>query len=202
MTPDDHDTLYGSPGLYEYGDEQTIESGEPADVPADADSADRHLRLAARARGQKARLEDLFDREIARLYERRQAAVDPLDREIRWRETAVEQWHRREFAAKRVGKSVTLPHGSSALRKAQPKVEVSDPGALLAWAEGRGLVDRLFLPRERPPSLSAIKKLLDVRPGEPGETVPLIDRDTSEVVPGVVAVHRHDTASISEGDDR
>lgn len=179
--------------LYE-SDPSELEGHGPYDnePPKDLGRVDWHLRKSEVLSARIDELGELFNAEIVRLGQRRDEVIGGLERRRQWHDEAVEAWHRREYGARRVEKTVNLPHGSSELRSPPAAFEVVDEDAFKGWAAMVGVEEALWPPK--PPVLSkrAAKDLLKPAggKGEPGARVEAVyeevDRDTGEVIRDVV----------------
>lgn len=190
--------LYGDRGPI---DEQQGPWDEP-EPPRDLSQVDWHMRRANALDAEMARIKALFDEEIARLERRRDDLIGKLERMRQWHTEAVEAWHRREHAAGRASKTMTLPHGKSTLVKPQIAVEVVDEEALRGWAVVNDKEDVLWPPKDPPLSKKTLKALAkpSVEKPEPGSRVDAVDWETGEVVPGVVYRQSRDRHDVKGAD--
>lgn len=147
----------------------------------DDSTADWALRRIAWHTAQIVRRREFVQREIERLQAYLQAETERHERSIRFFESHLrayfEQLRQQGLLGDR--KTYRLPHGALQVRASGPKFERNDE-KLLPWAKAVGLV-RI----KEQPDWSAIKERLHVT-----DSLAVVDRETGEVVPGVVVVER------------
>lgn len=172
--------------MYQPGDDWNYDvEAEPA---RDTDQANRHMQRVRSLRLRADEVAEMYSKEIERLRYEMESQCDTLAKAWDWHERSVAEWHRRELAAGRVGKTVKLPAGQSSLRHRKPALEIEDEAELLAWIEGEGLESLLNAAARRTPSKSALKDLFGDVEGEPGELVPLLENKSGKAMPGGVAM--------------
>lgn len=145
----------------------------------DDSTADWALRRIAWHTAQIARRREFVQREIERLQAYLQAETERHERSINFFEAHLRDYYRRLQEQGLLGdrKTYRLPHGALVVRKSGPKFERNDE-QLLPWAKAVGLV-RV----KDTPDWAAIKERLHVT-----DSMAVVDRETGEVVPGVVVV--------------
>lgn len=173
-----------------------IYGSNPApDLPPvdDASRANYYLRQVAMLRRQSASIESVFDDEIDALKQRKTGALDALATDIDRYTAKIEDWHRRELAAGRATKTITLPHGVSAIAKGRTSYKVTDEDALRAFldeltdSEGRPWSARVFR-RKEDYLVSELAKALKPKDwGEPGSDLEVVtsDGEILDEVPGL-----------------
>ena len=145
----------------------------------DDSTADWALRRIAWHTAQIVRRRQFVQREIERLQAYLQAETERHERSTRFFEAHLRAYFGRLRAEGALGnrKTYRLPHGALQVRASGPKFERNDE-RLLPWAKAVGLV-RI----KEQPDWSAIKDRLHVT-----DSRAVVDRETGEVVPGVVVV--------------
>ena|SRR5690606_702614 len=145
----------------------------------DDSAADWALRRIAWHQAQIARRREFVQREIERLQAYLQAETERHERSIRFFEAHLRDYFERLRAEGALGnrKTYRLPHGSLQMRASGPKFERDDK-QLIEWARQHGLVRVSEVP-----DWSSIKERLTVT-----DSLIVVDRETGEVVPGVVVV--------------
>lgn len=166
---------------------QEIDECPPGDVLPSAPSwqieddsqADWALRRIAWHQQQIERRKQFVQREIERLQNYLEVETERHERSIRFFEAHLRAYFERLRAEGALGnrKTYRLPHGALQVRASGPKFERNDE-QLLPWAKAVGLV-RI----KEQPDWSAIKERLHVT-----DSLAVVDRETGEVVPGVVVV--------------
>jgi len=145
----------------------------------DDSTADWALRRIAWHTAQIVRRREFVQREIERLQAYLQAETERHERSIRFFESHLrayfEQLRQQGLLGDR--KTYRLPHGALQVRASGPKFE-RDNKQLLEWAHQHGLV-RV----SEAPDWSTIKERLAVT-----DSLAVVDRETGEVVPGVIVV--------------
>jgi len=143
----------------------------------DDSTADWALRRIAWHQQQIERRKQFVQREIERLQAYLQAETERHERSIRFFESHLrayfEQLRQQGLLGDR--KTYRLPHGALQMRAKSPKFERDDK-QLLEWARQHGLV-RV----SEAPDWSTIKERLAVT-----DSMVVVDRETGEVVPGVI----------------
>lgn len=176
-------TLYDEPdplaSAYTEGEPHQLDPTSEADA---LDQATRHLWHIRQLRGEYNRIADVYDRELARINERRDIRLQGLAAEIEWWEAPLRQLHARLLEANPKRKSVHLPYGELRSRTpTKPVYRVTDIDQFIVWAEGHAaeLVTRktwVDVDRRRiSATLTATESGTAVHP------------ETGEVVPGVTA---------------
>lgn len=172
--------LYGPPAA-EPEDPAAIEYGTAA----------AHNRRATYLAERRREIIAAWEEERARLDHGLALALEPLEREIRWRLAAVEAFHRRHVKA--LGKTVQFPTGPpSKLTLGQPELVVADEDTFRAWAAEAGLEADVWPVKPAPePTLNRTAAKAVARPAidkkkrpEPGSVVAAVTPD-GEPVPGV-----------------
>ena len=156
--------------------------------PADADEADRRLRMLAKVRGEIAEVERQAAAEIARVNEWAESRYSVLHGRAQWLEDGLEMWHRAVLSEDPSRKSISLPCGTLKSRAQQPEWEFSPE--FLPWAvqHAKALV-RIPTPEPQVDKNAAKKALNWADDG----TVMTAD---GEVVPGVTVAVRGPAFSV------
>lgn len=198
---DFHDPVVVDPEPGEYLDDYLDGDINPTQPPTGADDANRYGRHHNRLTHQTAEINELADAEIARIEAWRTAQLDRLGSRLDEIEWALHQWHRAVLADDPTRKTIVLPSITIRSRAAQPDWQWGDETVFVAWA-GDHAPTLIHVPEPRPrPAKAEAKKRLIVPDGDPGETVPVIHPDTGETVPGVTAVIRDRTYTITPTED-
>ena len=154
-----------------------------------------HIRRAKTIAAEAEQVDQLFIDEIDKLKARRKSTAEGYANKHKWHASSVEQWHRAQLAAKSVGKTVKTPHGSSELRGNPTVMQVTDEEKLRTWLAGAGLESKVYPVVEPSLSKAALNDALTIaktKNDEPGTVVAVINPDTGETVPGVVAIKAGD----------
>lgn len=162
-------------------DTSDVDYTTPAVLPTDRDEAFErvrwHARMAAALEAKRERLADMYDDERRRLSERRQVRLGTVVAAKAWHEAPIESYHRMLLAINpNADKTLDLAVGDSKVRTPEtPVAEVDDAAALKAWllANHPELFDL--------PNITTIRSAIRVIEGK------VVDRKTSEIVPGMVA---------------
>jgi hypothetical protein len=145
-------------------------------------TASRMVHRYLRTNDEIARTTALFDAEIERMREARDAALRPLKQRLQWLDSMLKLWHKARLDEDPTATTVRLPTGTLTSAKAQD-AWVYDEAKFLAWARvnAQGAV-------RVPPVVETIdrneaRKLL-------AETISVIEREavikaTGELVPGL-----------------
>lgn len=161
--------------------------------PADADEADRRLRLLAKVRREIAEVERHAADEIDRVNAWAESRYSVLHGRAQWLTDGLEMWHRAVLSEDPSRKSISLPCGTLKSRAQQPEWAFDDE-VFLPWAEvhAPSLV-RVPEPKPAVDRNAAKKALLTV---EVGEGVHSILTEEGEVVPGVTVTVRGPSFSV------
>lgn len=164
-----------------------VSAGHP--VPDDDHGVDRMLARRKWLVSEGERVQSVAEAAIADIETWQREAMEPLAEEIHHIDALAEIWHRRQVREGRPSK-IKLPHGTLVLKPAGAgKAVVSDPEALLAWAEANTPEAVTEKPAPLPTvNLTTLKGLC--RPAgkaEPNSSVPLVGPN-GEKVPGVIIV--------------
>ena len=143
----------------------------------DDSTADWALRRIAWHQAQIERRREFVQREMERLQAYLETEVAKHQRSIQFFESHLRAYFERLRAEGALGnrKTYRLPHGALQVRASGPKFERNDE-QLLVWAKSVGLVRVKEMP-----DWSAIKQRLHVT-----DSLAVVDRETGEVVPGVI----------------
>jgi hypothetical protein len=166
-----------------------LDGGERPWKPTDDSAADWCLRKLARARAQRAEVDNLLKERIEHLRRWHEDATAPLAKEEgHWLGLLEDYalWRREETGAK----SVKLPNGELATRLQRAAVEITDAKALLAWLDDQDadLMDR-WCKLEPQPQVSRLKEDVAITPAGvcyEGEVIPGLG-----VRPDVIKVEAH-----------
>ena|SRR5690606_5421508 len=156
-----------------------VAAGDESWRITDDSTADWALRRIAWHQAQIERRREFVQREMERLQAYLQAETERHERSIRFFESHLRAYFELLRAEGALGnrKTYRLPHGALQMRASGPKFERDDK-QLLEWARQHGLV-RV----SEAPDWSAIKERLAVT-----DSLAVVDRETGEVVPGVIVV--------------
>lgn len=161
-----------------YVEEQMEAQDEGFRIDSD-DKAEWAVRKIRQAQLAIEKRRQFVQREIERLQAYLQAETERHERSIRFFEAHLRAYFERLRAEGALGnrKTYRLPHGALQVRASGPKFERNDE-QLLPWAKAVGLV-RI----KEQPDWPAIKGRLHVT-----DSLAVVDRETGEVVPGVIVV--------------
>ena len=161
--------------------------------PADADEADRRLRLLAKVRREIAEVERHAADEIDRVNAWAESRYSVLHGRAQWLTDGLEMWHRAVLSEDPSRKSISLPCGTLKSRVQQPEWAFDDE-VFIAWArEHAPSLVRVPEPKPAVDRNAAKKALLTV---EVGEGVHSILTEEGEVVPGVTVTGRPPSFSV------
>jgi hypothetical protein len=184
---------------------------EPIDMTHEADAlaqADRYLRYLRVLASDRALIVDVYEAEITRLQERRDAQLATIDAAAERYSGPVRDLHRalREKDDRR--KTIKLPNGTLKSTAGQPGWEV-DPTTFVPWAQENERTELLHDPKPPAPDKKAIKDALQPHPSmaewkddgisEAPEFAALTD--DGQVVPGVTVTPADVTYDIKVGED-
>ena len=182
-------------------DSLALAIGAAADVAAASEPdlwfAEKHMRNIRRIQADVEMTARAFRAEIARLSEQLAEIEGVAGRKVAWHESMVEGFHRALEREGVIGATLTVPSGTSRLRKADPELVVEDEGEFRTFVADNKLEGDL-LNKVPEPSISkrGVAKLLrPLEEGEPGTVSRLVDPD-GQPVPGVSVRFRHKTHSV------
>jgi hypothetical protein len=160
-------------------------------TPEDLDQAARHNRRAAVLARRIQEYRTIFTAEELRLKERLQETLAPLQKELEWRQAAVEAFHRANVGS--MGKTLRFPSGPTSKLTARPlELVIEDPDALRAYLAEQGKEWEVWelVETYRASKLQALLTKATNEKPEPRTRVPALYG--GEVVPGVAYVAAED----------
>lgn len=157
--------------------------------PADADEADRRLRLLAKVRREIAEVERHAADEIDRVNAWAESRYSVLHGRAQWLTDGLEMWHRAVLSEDPSRKSISLPCGTLKSRAQQPEWAFDDE-VFLPWAEVHA------------PELVKVQVRSSVDRNAAKHAIVVLDdgrhivSGTGEVVPGVTVTVRGPSFSV------
>lgn len=165
-------------------------------------TADWAARKLARARRRIQSARTIAEAEIRAITEWLQHETRDNERDARFFEAKLQEWHEDQLIAGEEGKTIRLPAATLSIRAGRTHVEVDDEEALTQWLE-----EHLDRPDEAldytvKPRLSVLSKRFAAKVDkvEPGE-YPLVDPSTMEILPGARIVRAGHTFSVKTVDE-
>jgi hypothetical protein len=196
----DHD-IYGDG---DDGLDPDLNATPPILDPDDPDwmaQATYRLRLINKLECQQADIARVYQQEINRLQDRMDDQIARLEQRIDWHRRPLIQFHQRVLEQDPSRKTITLPNGRLSSRTShRPKFAVADNDTFTAWA----FVNAPHLLRiTTKPAASEIQKagLLPDGPPSVGAEVKVVNPETGEMVPGLVAFLTPPAFDVLAGDD-
>ena len=193
-----------------YGDDEhpAAYADEPTPILTDdpewTSRAAWHLRSIRRIEGQGAAIAAAYDREIAKLEQRRAEALEANDRKVQWHRRPLIQFHEAVLRSDPRRKTITLPGGKLTSRTPSgPALTITDRDAFTAWAEVNAPDLIVTTPRvDITKARAGMKEGRFVPAAHVGydEPAPLVT-EHGEVVPGVQAALGATTFAVQPDED-